>query len=81
MSKETPVVLTEVWQLLIEYIPRRDQEAAADELIRYLVTVLSKEELDDMSDMDGDLSDAYLKLEDEENDVGYDPDEDFEEDK
>jgi len=81
MSKETPVVLTEVCQLLIEYIPRRDQEAAADELIRYLVTVLSKEELDDMSDMDGDLSDAYLKLEDEENDVGYDPDEDFEEDK
>jgi len=80
MTKETPITLTEVWQLLIEYIPRRDQEEAADELIRYLVTVLNKEELDEISEIDGDLDAAYLKYQDEDADID-DYDEDLEEDK
>lgn len=65
MAKETSVTLTEVWQLLIEYIPRRDQEEAADELVRYLAAVLSQEEMNEISEIDGDLSDAYVKYQDE----------------
>jgi len=52
-------ILTECWQTLVEYIPRREQKAAADHLISYLVTVLDKDELTALSDSDEYLSTAY----------------------
>jgi len=62
MSKEISEIMTECWQLLVEYIPRRDHSAAAEQLFSYLVSVLSKEELEAIADMDEDLSDAYQNI-------------------
>ena len=62
MSKETPELITECWQLLMDYIPRRDQMMAAEQLFSYLTTVLDKEELEAIADLDSDLSDAYITL-------------------
>lgn len=54
-----PEILTECWQLLVEYIPRRDHAVAAEQLFSYLSSVLSKEEQEAIADLDSDLSDAY----------------------
>jgi hypothetical protein len=72
MTKETPELIAECWLLLLEYIPDRDHSPAAEQLFGYLTTVLSKEELEAIADMDSDLADAYLSITDEE----YDSDED-----
>ena len=76
MTKETPELIAEAWQLLVEYIPRRDQAAAAEQLFTYLSTVLSKEEQEAISDLDGDLAEAYVILKGEEDfNYGYEEDE------
>ena len=65
MTKETPELMTECWQLLVEYIPRRDHADAAEQFFSYLTSVLSKEELEAIADLDSDLNDAYLAVSDE----------------
>jgi hypothetical protein len=79
MTKETPELITECWQLLVEYIPRRDQASAAEQLFHYLSTVLSKEEQEAIADLDSDLSDAYTAMTEEEEQF-EEEDEDFESD-
>ena len=70
MTKETPELVAEIWQLLVEYIPRRDHAAAAEQLFSFLQSTLAKDELEAVADLDGDLSDAMNELEvDEENDL------------
>jgi len=68
MAKETPELIAECWQLLVEYIPRRDHSAAAEQLFSYLTSILDKDELEAIADLDSDLSDAYnaISLDDEE---------------
>jgi hypothetical protein len=67
MSKDISEIMTECWQLLIEYIPRREHSAAAEQFFSYLYTVLSKEELEAIAEVDSDLFDAYsLTIEDNE---------------
>lgn len=81
MTKEVPELITECWQLLVEYIPRRDHAGAAEQLFSYLETVLHKDELEAIADLDGDLSDAYNSLDREEEgfeDGDYDYNEDDE---
>ena len=77
MTKETPELVAEIWQLLVEYIPRRDHAAAAEQLFSFLQSTLAKDELEAVADLDGDLSDAMNELEvDEENDLDdYDEEE------
>lgn len=74
MTKETPELVAECWQLLVEYIPRRDQAAAAEQLFGYLTSVLSKEEQAAIADLDSDLNEAYVALSEEE---AFEEDEDF----
>jgi hypothetical protein len=66
MTKETPELITECWQLLVEYIPRRDQAAAAEQLFGFLSSVLSKEEQEAIADLDSDLSEAYMTVSNDE---------------
>ena len=78
MTKETPELLAECWQLLVEYIPRRDHTASAEKLISYLESVLDKDELQAVSDLDPDLEDAYRSVIDiEEDEVDEDEEEDY----
>jgi len=78
MTKETPELLAECWQLLVEYIPRRDHIASAEKLISYLESVLDKDELQAVSDLDPDLEDAYRSVIDiEEDEVDEDEEEDY----
>ena len=72
MTKETPELITECWQLLLEYIPHRDHSPAASQFFEYLTTVLSKEELEAIADLDSDLSDAYLSIINDEYDIDED---------
>jgi hypothetical protein len=65
VMKETPELVTESWQLLVEYIPRKDHSAAAEHYVSYLYSVLSKEELEAMSDLDSDLGEAYQSSQEE----------------
>ena len=66
MTKDTAELVTECWQLLVEYIPRRDHASAAEQLMSYLATVLDKTELVAVTDLDGDLADAHATLDDQE---------------
>jgi len=66
MTKETPELITECWQLLVDYIPRRDQASAAEQLFSYLSSVLSKEEQAAIADLDSDLGEAYAAISEEE---------------
>lgn len=66
MSKETPELVAECWQILVEYIPRREQAAAAEQLYSYLTSVLDKGELDALADLDSDFGDARDTAEAEE---------------
>ena len=75
MTKETPEMITECWQLLVEYIPRRDQPAAAEQLFSYLSTILSKEEQEAIADLDSDLGEAYTAISEE---FSFEDDEDDE---
>ena len=68
MTKETPEIIAEAWQLLVEYIPRRDHAVAAEQLFSYLSSVLSKEEQAAIADLDSDLSEAYTILSGDEDD-------------
>lgn len=74
MTKETPELITECWQLLVDYIPRRDQSSAAEQLFSYLSTVLSKEEQEAIADLDDDLNKAYGAISEEES--AFEEDED-----
>jgi hypothetical protein len=71
MTKEIPELITECWQLLVEYVPRRDHAAAAEQLFTYLSSILSKEEQEAIADLDGDLSDAYRAISEEEVEQSY----------
>ncbi|VVC05191.1 Uncharacterised protein [uncultured archaeon] len=62
MSKDTSELLAECWQLLVDYIPHRDQSAAAEQFISYLVSILDEGELEAISELDGDLADAYQTI-------------------
>lgn len=76
MTKETPEVITECWQLLVEYIPRREHSSAAEQLLSYLETVLDRHELQAVTDLDSDLAEAHSIMveEDEINASFYDDD-------
>ena len=51
-------VLTETYAILKQYIPTKDRQEAADNLISVLVDVLSDEELKDLAASDSALSKA-----------------------
>jgi hypothetical protein len=76
MTKETPELITECWQLLVDYIPRRDQSSAAEQLFSYLSSVLSKEEQEAIADLDSDLGEAYAAISEEE-ELFQDDEDDF----
>jgi len=83
MAKETAEVITECWQLLIDYIPRRDQSSAAEQLFTYLNSVLSKEELEAIADLDDDLNEIYQsnKIEEDYDDEEEDEEEEYDYDE
>jgi hypothetical protein len=62
MLKETPELIAESWQILVEYIPRKEHSAAAEQFCNYLVTALSEEEMIAIADLDSDLSEAYVTI-------------------
>ena len=66
MTKEPTEVIAEVWQLLVEFIPRKEQATAAEQLIGYLENIVSKQELLAITDLDSDLSEAYTVYKEEE---------------
>jgi hypothetical protein len=80
MTKETPELISECWQLLVEYIPRRDHTSAAEQLVSYLNSILDKDELRAVADLDSDLNEAYQIVAEEEDadDAYWDPSEDEE---
>jgi len=81
MTKETPELIAECWLLLVEYIPRRDHIPAAEQLLTYLESVLDKEELAEIADLDADLSKAYDVISEENSDEYDDDFDDTEEDE
>lgn len=68
MTKDTPEIITECWQLLVDYIPRREHSTAAELFVSYLESVLDKDELQAIADLDTELSDAYYIMKEEEED-------------
>lgn len=66
MTKEPTEVIAEAWQLLVEFIPRKEQATAAEQLIGYLENIVSKQELLAITDLDSDLSEAYTVYKEEE---------------
>lgn len=77
MSKETPELITECWQMLVEYIPRREQAAAAEQLFGYLANTLTEDELNLIADLDSDLAEAQQILKEDEEYENSEHDEDF----
>ncbi len=73
MDKDKSELVTECWQLLIEYIPRRDQTQAAEQLFSYLSSVLDKEELEAVAELDSDLGVVYQSSIEEEDNLYDDP--------
>lgn len=52
-------VLTEAYSILKQYIPAKDQQEAADNLMSVMVDVLSDEDLKELSQTDGKLRKAF----------------------
>ena len=59
MTKETPEFIAECWQMLVEYIPRKEHISAAEVFVTYLDQILDRLELDAVLDLDTDLATAY----------------------
>lgn len=60
MSKiDTPNIIAECWQVLMEYIPEREQAAAAEHLITFFQAMLTKKEMLELTDLDVDLQKAF----------------------
>ena len=67
-------VLSEAYTILKEYIPAKDRQAAADNLLSVLADVLSDKELKEFG-----ATDSYTKRSIDEY-AGFDDDEDYDED-
>jgi hypothetical protein len=65
--------LTEVYTILKQYIPVKDRQEAADNLMGLLVDMLDDIELKELSGVDSVLSKAYKEYagDEEEIDLGY----------
>lgn len=77
MSIEVPQAIAECWQILTEYIPERDQHAAAEHLIGFCQSIFTKKEMLEVTDLDSDLSAAYESvgdIEEEEDEYDYEAD-------
>jgi hypothetical protein len=58
-------IFVECWQQLLEYIPRKEQKHAAEQIMLYLDNTLETEEIDSIISLDVDLSDAYSNVHEE----------------
>ena len=65
MDTETFV---ECWQLLLNYISRREQHAATEQLMGYLMETLPTSFIEQICDQDSDLAKAYATLKEDEDD-------------
>jgi hypothetical protein len=74
MTKDTSEVLTECWQILVDYIPRKNHGVAAELFVSYLDSVLDKDELQAITTLDTELADAYSTISEENNDEEDDDD-------
>lgn len=66
-------VLAEAYTILKQYIPQKDQQEAADNLMSIMVDVLNDLDLKELSGTDSKLSKAYKEYASdyEEHDEGY----------
>ena len=68
-------VLTEVYSILKQYIPQKDRQEAADNLMSVMVDYLSDQELNDLGRVDAALTRAYKEYagdSEDEYDTDYD---------
>jgi hypothetical protein len=68
-------VLNEVYLILKQYIPAKDRQEAADNVMSVMVDMLSDEELQDFGGSDTTLSKAMREYAAEDEDDYYDEDE------
>jgi hypothetical protein len=74
MSMEGTQAIAECWQLLLEYIPERDHNAASEHLITFCRSVFTNKEMLEIADLDSDLATAYENIAEVEGDNDdYDP--------
>ena len=69
-------VLGEVYAILKQYIPQKDRQEAADNLMSNMVDYLSDEELKEFSAIDAALKRAYKEYAVEEDEESYEDYED-----
>ena len=69
-------VLIEAYTILKQYIPQKDRQEAADNLMSVMVDLLSDEDLKELSGVDSALTRAYKEYADleETEDVDYEDD-------
>lgn len=65
-------VLSEVYSIIKQYIPAKDRQEAADNIMSVLVDMLSDEELQDFGGSDPTLSKALKEYAAEDEDIDYD---------
>lgn len=65
-------VLSEVYAIIKQYIPAKDRQEAADNIMSVLVDMLSDEELQDFGGSDPTLSRALKEYAAEDEDIDYD---------
>ena len=68
-------VLSEVYSILKQYIPAKDRQEAADNVMSVLVDMLSDEELQDFGTSDSQLSKALKEYTADTDDYDYDDEE------
>jgi DNA-binding transcriptional regulator GbsR (MarR family) len=66
-------VLSETYTILKQYIPQKDRQEAADNLMSVMIDLLSDHELKEFSGTDSSLSRAFKEYADDpDEDEGYD---------
>ena len=72
-------IASEIWKNLVEYVPARDREAAAEQFVTTLRRLdFSEDDLDQLAEVDHYVSDV-LDLETEEDDYYSENDGDYDE--
>lgn len=67
-------VLSEVYIILKQYIPAKDRQEAADNLLSIMVDMLGDQELKEFSSTDSILKRAFAQYADPDENDGYDDD-------
>ena len=69
-------VLTEAYSILKQYIPQKDRQEAADNLMSAMTDLLSDQDLKELSGVDSALGRAFKEYAslDEEEDIDYEDD-------